>query len=123
MKKIGLIGAGMIGMELAENMIKKGLSNSIFELNGSGITDVTLIEAKNQVGGPLDFEIAHVLQTELTKHGVKVILNEFVTSITEGPSSNLVLTTKGGQTVEADIVIIGKPLSFCLTRKRSWSFA
>lgn len=48
-----------------------------------------------------------MLQVELAKHGVKVILNEFVTAIASGESGALTLTTKSGQKLDADIVIVG----------------
>ena len=54
-----VIGAGFIGLEMAESLAKKGL-------------DVTILEKAPHVLPPLDEEMAAFIQNELVKHGVTV---------------------------------------------------
>lgn len=65
-QKIGkatVIGAGFIGLEMAESLVLKGF-------------DVTLIEKALHVLPPLDEEMASYIQAELIKNGVRVMTNQ-----------------------------------------------
>ena len=55
-KKVAVVGAGFIGLEVAEQLKERGL-------------DVTLIEKVGQVLPPLDAEMAEPLRRELLRHG------------------------------------------------------
>ena len=52
-----VIGAGFIGLEMAENLVGQGI-------------DVTIVEATPQVLPPLDPELAVLVEDELVAHGV-----------------------------------------------------
>ena len=54
-----VIGAGFIGLEMAENLVVQGI-------------DVTIVEAAPQVLPPLDPELAILVADELVAHGVHV---------------------------------------------------
>jgi NADPH-dependent 2,4-dienoyl-CoA reductase/sulfur reductase-like enzyme len=54
-----VIGAGFIGLEMAENLVRQGI-------------DVTIVEATPQVLPPLDAELAILVCDELVAHGVRV---------------------------------------------------
>lgn len=54
-----VIGAGFIGLEMAENLVGRGLA-------------VTIVEAGPQVLAPLDPELAILVEGELRSHGVVV---------------------------------------------------
>ena len=54
-----VIGAGFIGLEMAENLVAQGI-------------DVTIVEATPQVLPPLDPELAILVADELVAHGVHV---------------------------------------------------
>ncbi|MGP7960577.1 FAD-dependent oxidoreductase [Sanguibacter sp. A247] len=54
-----IVGAGFIGLELAENLAHRGL-------------DVTLVDLADQVLPPLDPEMARLVQDRLDTHGVTV---------------------------------------------------
>lgn len=82
-----VIGGGFIGVEMAENLIHRGIKTS-------------LIEALPQVLGPLDAEMAELVHNELRKHGVELHLANSVKEITE----NQVILADGTE-VEAQIVI------------------
>jgi NADPH-dependent 2,4-dienoyl-CoA reductase/sulfur reductase-like enzyme/rhodanese-related sulfurtransferase len=83
-----VIGGGFIGVEIAENLIHKGILTS-------------LIEATDQVLMPLDPELATFVSKEMVKHGINLYLGTSVTSI---GADNVELSN--GDTVAAEIVIL-----------------
>src|ERR1022692_3992904 len=82
-----VIGAGFIGLEMAENLVGQGI-------------DVTIVEATPQVLPPLDPELAILVSDELTAHGVHVATGASVASIEE---SSVVLSD--GRVIAADLVV------------------
>jgi NADPH-dependent 2,4-dienoyl-CoA reductase/sulfur reductase-like enzyme/rhodanese-related sulfurtransferase len=82
-----IIGAGFIGLEMAENLVHRGLS-------------VTLVQLNNQVLAPLDPEMAAPVAQRLRDSGVDVRLNTEVTSLDDRSA-----TLSDGTTVGADFVI------------------
>jgi NADPH-dependent 2,4-dienoyl-CoA reductase/sulfur reductase-like enzyme/rhodanese-related sulfurtransferase len=92
-----LIGAGAIGLEVAEALVDRGL-------------EVTVIEAMDQVfPGLLDFEMGAVLQRHLESHGVKVCTGERVSSFAGNQEGRLekVYTDKGEYPAELAVLAIG----------------
>lgn len=87
-KNVTVIGAGFIGIEVAENLREKGFN-------------VTVVEMANQVMRPFDYEMAKFLEKELLDHGVKLMLSEKVV----GFESDKVLL-ESGKVVETDLVIL-----------------
>ncbi|WP_312098813.1 FAD-dependent oxidoreductase, partial [Niallia sp.] len=87
-KKATIIGAGYIGLEMAEQLTTRGI-------------DVTLIQRSNQVMTHMDKDMASRVEEHLVKKGVNLILNEEVTTI-----SKKEIHTISGKTVETDIVIL-----------------
>ncbi|MGO0575966.1 FAD-dependent oxidoreductase [Ornithinimicrobium panacihumi] len=83
-----VVGGGFIGVEMAENLLHRGLS-------------VTLVEAADQVMAPLDPELAEVVHGALREAGVRVLLGEQVASI--GADE---VTTSAGTVVPADLVVL-----------------
>jgi CoA-disulfide reductase len=69
-KKAIVIGGGFIGIEMAENLVDRGI-------------EVTLIEMANQIMAPIDFEMASILHTHLKEKGVNLILENGVKSFEE----------------------------------------
>lgn len=82
-----VIGAGFIGLEMAENLIGQGL-------------DVTVVEATPQVLPPLDPELAILVADELAAHGVHVETGASVASIEERT-----VTLADGRVLPADLVV------------------
>lgn len=82
-----VIGAGFIGLEVAENLVHQGLA-------------VTIVEASPQVLPPLDPELAILVRDELEGHGVTVHTGVGVTAI--GTSS---VTLADGRELPADVVV------------------
>lgn len=82
-----VIGAGFIGLEVTENLIKRGHR-------------VTLVEASPQVMPPLDAEMAVLVRDELERHGVQVETGVAVAEI--GAAS---VTLADGREVPAELVV------------------
>ncbi len=83
-----VIGGGFIGVEVAENLVHRGIKT-------------TLVEASAQVLAPLDPEMALLVANEMTKHGVNLYLNASATKI--NPNS---VRLSSGEEVPAEIVIL-----------------
>lgn len=91
-KKAVIIGAGFIGLEMAENLHSLGM-------------DITVIEMGNQILAPLDFPIAAIVQQHIRSKGVNLLLNSAVTAF-EKNNSKLNVLLKSGDEITADIVIL-----------------
>ena len=87
-KSAAIIGGGFIGIELAENLIHRGIATSV-------------IEAQDQVLAPLDPEMATFVTVELQKHGVELFLGSALASIA---SDTVTLTN--GVVVPAEMLIM-----------------
>ena len=82
-----VIGAGFIGLEMAENLVAQGL-------------DTTVVEAAPQVLTPLDPELAVLVSDELMAHGVRVELGASVASVGERS-----VALSDGRVLPADLVV------------------
>lgn len=89
-----LVGGGFIGLELAENLVRRGLR-------------VTLIEAANQVLPPLDPEMACYVSDHLQRNGVELRLSEAVDGFSRNPEGGLAVRCASGATVETGFVVLG----------------
>lgn len=89
-----VVGGGFIGLETAENLVHIGF-------------EVTLVQKLPQVLGPLDPEIASLVESHVTRHGVKLVLNDKVASFKKLEGGALEVVTDSGKTLPADIVILG----------------
>jgi len=88
-----VVGGGFIGLETAENLVHIGF-------------DVTLIQKPDHVLGPLDPEIAALVQGHIKKHGVKVVANDGVVGFKQLEGGCLEVQTSAGKTFPAEIVIL-----------------
>jgi NADPH-dependent 2,4-dienoyl-CoA reductase/sulfur reductase-like enzyme/rhodanese-related sulfurtransferase len=91
-KKAVVIGAGFIGLEMAENLYDLGM-------------EVTVIEMGNQLLAPLDYTLAAIVQQHIRSKGVKLLLNSAVTGF-EKNDSQLKVVLKDGDALTADIVML-----------------
>jgi len=89
-----VVGGGFIGLETAENLVHRGF-------------DVTLLEMGDQVLGPLDPEMARMVEGYLEHHGVKVVLNDGAAEFRQASSGALEVHAQSGALHLADIVILG----------------
>jgi len=89
-----VVGGGFIGLEMAENLVHRGIS-------------VTLIEALPQVMAPLDPEMAAPIHNTLKSQGVTLCLGDAVAGFEPTPAGAIAVTTKAGVTHLADLIILG----------------
>lgn len=87
-----IVGAGFIGLEMAES------------LHGLGI-EVTIVEMANQVLAPVDYPIAALVQQHLRSKGVNLKLGDSVSGFEKSDDRLAVLLTSGDK-LTADIVIL-----------------
>ena len=89
-KEAVVIGAGFIGLEMAENLAKRGLQ-------------VTIVEKAPHVLPSLDQEMAAFVQEELVKNGVRVITSQ---SATRFEDQGKVIVLENGQKITSDLTIL-----------------
>lgn len=87
-KSAVVIGGGFIGVEMAENLHRRGIQTSI-------------VEAQDQVLMPLDTEMVTFVHDEIRKHGVRLYLGSALASISP-TSVSLVNQTE----IEAELVVM-----------------
>ena len=91
-KKAIVIGAGFIGLEMAENFHDLGL-------------DVTIIEMGNQILAPVDFPVAAIVQQHIRSKGVDLRLNVAVTGFSKS-KKGVDVALNNGETITADMVLL-----------------
>ena len=91
-KSATVIGGGFIGLEMAENLIHKGL-------------DVTVVQRSGHVMPTIDGDMAAILHNYMRKHGIKLCLNSSVTGLAE---ENGIMKTliKDKEPIESDMIIL-----------------
>lgn len=87
-----IVGAGFIGLEMAENLQNIGAK-------------VSVVEMINQVMAPLDFSIASFVHQHLIQKGVDLYLEQTVEHF-EKSGEKITVFFKSGETAEADIVLL-----------------
>lgn len=87
-RKAVIVGAGFIGLEMAEN------------IHGLGI-EVEIVERGPQILAPVDFPIAAIIQQHIRKKGITLHLNTAVTAFNK---NEVVLDNR--DVIETDIVIL-----------------
>lgn len=92
-KRAIVVGGGFIGIELAENLIERGIK-------------VTLVELGNQVMGPLDFEMAALVHQYLKEKGMEVYLEDGVTSIRHEKHYSIISLNDKTE-LKADMILLG----------------
>ncbi|MBN1794012.1 MAG: FAD-dependent oxidoreductase [Candidatus Omnitrophica bacterium] len=94
-KRAVVIGAGFIGIEMAENLRERGI-------------ETHLIEKMDQVMPPMDKEMAVILHRELGEHDIRLHLDSEVTRITvEDDRWEVILSSERRLTADLIIMAIG----------------
>lgn len=91
-QKAVVVGAGFIGLEMAENLHAQG-------------AEVSIVEMGNQVMAPIDFSMAALVHQHLMDKGVNLYLEQAVDSF-EQEGKRLKVKFKNGHSILADIVIL-----------------
>ncbi len=88
-----IVGAGFIGLEVAENLHMRGIN-------------VTVVELADHVIGPLDFEMAAIVHQHLKAKGVELYLKDAVEAF-EDDGSAVIVKLSSGVILKSDMVIMG----------------
>jgi len=92
-KQAIVVGAGFIGLELVENLVRRGVGT-------------TLVELQDQVLPPLDKEMTTPIVEKLAAKGVTVLLGQSAVGF-EQTAGGLIVRLKSGQQLPAQLVIMG----------------
>ncbi len=93
--RVVVVGAGFIGLELAENLVHRGV-------------ETTVVELQDQVLPPLDREMTAPIVTTLRAHGVSLRLGDSAAGFTPGPgAAGVTVRLASGGELESDLVILG----------------
>ena len=87
-----VVGGGFIGLEMAENLHQAGL-------------EISIVEMANQVMGPIDYSMASFVHEELINHGIKLYLNEAVSSF-KRTENGITVNFQSGLKLETDMVLL-----------------
>jgi NADPH-dependent 2,4-dienoyl-CoA reductase/sulfur reductase-like enzyme/rhodanese-related sulfurtransferase len=94
LRKAVIIGAGYIGVEMAEALIRRGL-------------EVTMVEVFDQIMPQfLDFDMATLAAKHLRQKGVDLALKETVLAV-EGKEGNVASVKTDTRKIDADLVLVG----------------
>ena len=91
-KRAVVVGAGFIGLEMAENLHHAGVA-------------VSVVEMGNQVMAPIDFSMAAPVHQHLIQKGVSLYLEEGVTHFRR-TEQGITVFLKSGKTIPADMVLL-----------------
>jgi NADPH-dependent 2,4-dienoyl-CoA reductase/sulfur reductase-like enzyme/rhodanese-related sulfurtransferase len=89
-----VVGGGFIGLETAENLVHLGFK-------------VTIIQKPDQLLGPLDPEIARLVEGHVKRHGVRLVLGDSVADFAQRDDGAIDVKTASGTIYPADVVILG----------------
>lgn len=87
-----VVGGGFIGLEMAENLHKRGMN-------------VAAVEMLDQVMAPLDFDMAALVHRHLRDKGIRLVLGDGLRLI-EQNDGQLTATLASGKTVKADMIVL-----------------
>lgn len=90
-----IVGAGFIGIEVAENLVRRGL-------------DVTVVELVDQILPPWDPEMVRSLEDHIRQKGVTLKLNDSAIAFEESTAdnANLVVKLKSGEILPACFAVV-----------------
>jgi NADPH-dependent 2,4-dienoyl-CoA reductase/sulfur reductase-like enzyme/rhodanese-related sulfurtransferase len=92
-KRALIVGGGYIGMEMTENLVRRGLT-------------VTVVEMESQLMPLLDPEMAFSINKVLAAQDVRLRLNETVTGFAAGAGDSLRVQLASGAEEPADLVLL-----------------
>jgi NADPH-dependent 2,4-dienoyl-CoA reductase/sulfur reductase-like enzyme/peroxiredoxin family protein/TusA-related sulfurtransferase/rhodanese-related sulfurtransferase len=92
-KRAIVIGAGFIGIEVAENLHRKGVK-------------VTVVELADHVIGPLDYEMAAIVHQHMKVNNVELYLKDGVKGF-KHTNTYTEVELSSGKTVKTDMVVMG----------------
>lgn len=91
-RRATVVGAGFIGLEMAENLRERGF-------------EVTVVQRGEHVMPVFDADMASLLHNHLREHGVKLLLQADVTGFSEN-ADGISTTLADGRVLESDLVML-----------------
>lgn len=93
--RVVIVGAGFIGIEVAENLVRRGL-------------EVTIVELADQVLPPWDAEMVRPLESHLREQGVTLRLNDSAEAFQSHSSGddNLIVKLSSGEQLSASFAVV-----------------
>ena len=91
--KTVVIGAGYIGIEMAENLIHRG-------------AEVTIVELADQILPPLDKDVSIPVEQHARGRGVELQLGTAAAAFTQASDGMLRVELNNGQSLPADLVVL-----------------
>ena len=88
-----MIGGGFIGLEMVENLVRRGISTA-------------LVERNHQVLPPFDQEMTAPIAQQLLSHGVTLLLGQTAEAF-EQTNDGLLIGLTSGQRLSAQLVVLG----------------
>jgi NADPH-dependent 2,4-dienoyl-CoA reductase/sulfur reductase-like enzyme/rhodanese-related sulfurtransferase len=88
-----IVGAGFIGLEMAENLVRRGI-------------DTTVVELADQVLPPWDREMTTSVAEHLVEQGVHLMLGDSAEQFVPLLATVLTVRLKSGVELEADLVVL-----------------
>jgi len=92
-RRATIVGAGIIGIEMAACLCERGL-------------EVTIVEMLDHVLPFLDWDMAHLIQDHLEQKGVRLLLDQPLKSVEPAPSGRCTVVTGVGSRIPSDMVIM-----------------
>jgi NADPH-dependent 2,4-dienoyl-CoA reductase/sulfur reductase-like enzyme/rhodanese-related sulfurtransferase len=89
-----VVGAGFIGVEVAENLVRRGL-------------EVTVLECTGQILPPLDPEMTVWIEEHMMAKGVRLRLGDGVSGFESATGGGILVRTQSKSAIEADVVVVG----------------
>ncbi|HEY9491916.1 MAG TPA: FAD-dependent oxidoreductase, partial [Nitrososphaeraceae archaeon] len=113
-----IIGAGLVGLEIAEGFkkrgrlreraVRRGRENGGRTGSSYGSMDIILVEMADQVlPNMLDKDMAKIVQRELENNGVNIILGEGVEEIQGRDGKANGIKTNTERTIDSDLIVVG----------------
>ncbi|MEW6265804.1 MAG: FAD-dependent oxidoreductase [Thermodesulfobacteriota bacterium] len=87
-----VVGGGFIGLEMAENLARRGVQ-------------VSIVEMLDQVLAPLDFEMAALVHRQLRRQEIRLVLADGLKSF-DRRDGRLVATTRQGREIACDLALL-----------------
>jgi NADPH-dependent 2,4-dienoyl-CoA reductase/sulfur reductase-like enzyme/rhodanese-related sulfurtransferase len=88
-----IVGAGFIGLEMAENLVRRGI-------------ETTVVELADQVLPPWDREMTTPIATHLIEKGVRLVLSDSADDFAPILPTGLTVRLKSGDELDADFVVL-----------------
>lgn len=92
-KRAVIIGAGYIGIEMAESLAQIGI-------------EVDIVELADHIIGPLDAEMSVLLNPTLSDHNVGLYLSDGIAAVKEA-ESGVIIVLQSGKEISADFAVLG----------------